>query len=442
MLAQEIIRRKRDGNTLAAEEIRHFVRGLVSGDWSEGQAAALAMAIFFRGMTMEERIVLTQAMRDSGTVLQWDAQVLGGPVLDKHSSGGVGDKVSLMLAPMVAACGGFVPMISGRGLGHTGGTLDKFDSIPGYRTAPDLDTLRRVVASVGCAIIGQTADLAPADRRLYAIRDVTATVESVPLITASILSKKLAAGLQGLSMDVKVGNGAFCPDLSSARELAASLVAVAQGAGLPTRAWITDMNRVLGHSAGNAVEMREAIDFLAGRRRDPRLLEVTLALGADMLVLGGLASDEAHARTRLQQTLDSGAAVERFARMVHALGGPKDLLEAPERHLAAAPVRAPVPAARAGWVQRHATREIGVVVIELGGGRRRASDPIDHRVGLTDIAPPGTAVTAGEPLAWVHAADADTAARAVTRLQSLITIGDHPPVDSPVLIEHHIEATL
>lgn len=436
MLAQEIIRAKRDGQSLSPEQVQHFVQGLVSNAWSEGQAAALAMAVFFQGMSMPERIALTQAMRDSGDVLEWASAHLHGPVLDKHSSGGVGDKVSLMLAPMVAACGGYVPMISGRGLGHTGGTLDKFDSIPGYQTAPDIAAFRQTVREAGCAIIGQTADLAPADKRLYGIRDVTATVESVPLITASILSKKLAAGLQGLSMDVKTGNGAFADNLPMARELAQSLVSVANGAGLPTHAWITDMNQVLGHSAGNAVEMREAIDFLTGAHRDARLLDVTLALGADMLVLGRLAPDVASARTRLQSALDQGHAAERFARMVRALGGPASLLEQVDQHLVAAPVCVPAPALRGGVVAAHATRDIGVAVIELGGGRRKAADAIDHRVGLTRVLAPGTTVQIGEPLAWVHAADAASAEHAVAALQRFILVADQAMATGPVLIEH------
>lgn len=435
MLAQEIIRLKRDGHALESAQIQDFVQGLVSGAWSEGQAAALAMAVFFRGMSMAERIALTRSMRDSGDVVEWASAHLHGPVLDKHSSGGVGDKVSLMLAPMVAACGGYVPMISGRGLGHTGGTLDKFDSIPGYQTAPDVQTFRRTVQQVGCAIIGQTSNLAPADRRLYGIRDVTATVESVPLITASILSKKLAAGLQGLSMDVKTGNGAFADSLAMARELAESLVTVANGAGLPTKAWITDMNQVLGHSAGNAVEMMEAIAFLTGAEREPRLLEVTLALGADMLVLGKLAPTTEAARGQLVQALDSGRAADHFARMVQALGGPADLLERPEAHLAAAPVVVPVPALSDGVVMHHATRDIGVLVIELGGGRRVASDRVDHRVGLTGVRAPGSRVARGEPLGWVHAASQADADHATTQLQRWVSVGPAAPEPTPVLIQ-------
>ena len=312
-LPQEIIRAKRDGEVLSADEIAFMIRGLTDGSISEGQVAAFAMAVFFQGMTMDERVALTRCMVESGETISWQ----DGPVLDKHSTGGVGDKVSLMLAPIVAACGGRVPMISGRGLGHTGGTLDKLDSIPGYDTAPDIAAFRRCIADAGCAIIGQTADLAPADRRLYAIRDVTATVESIALITASILSKKLAAGLDGLVMDVKTGNGAFADTLAMARELAESIVTVANGAGLRTTALITDMNQVLGRTVGNALEVAETVAFLRGDERDPRLLEVVLALAGEMLAAGGLDADPA-------QVLDDGGAAETFQRMVSALGGPAD----------------------------------------------------------------------------------------------------------------------
>jgi thymidine phosphorylase len=435
MLAQEIIRTKRDGGVLAPPQIEAFVQGLVDGSWSEGQAAALAMAVFFQGMGMSERVALTQAMMRSGHVMEWGSAQLHGPVLDKHSTGGVGDKVSLMLAPLVAACGGFVPMISGRGLGHTGGTLDKFDSIPGYITAPSTERLRRVVQQVGCAIIGQTADLAPADRRLYAIRDVTATVESVPLITASILSKKLAAGLQGLVMDVKTGNGAFAAELPMARELADSLVRVAQGAGLPTRALITDMNQVLGHSCGNALEMREAIDFLTGVYQEPRLLEVTCTLGAEMLVMGGLATDRADGLRRITHALNSGQAADHFARMVHGLGGPADLLERPEAHLSAAPVQFPVSAPRAGYVAGMHTRNVGICVIELGGGRRRASDTVDHRVGLSQVCAVGQQFQAGQPVAVVHAADTANAQRVAADLLACLHWSDEPVAAPAVLIE-------
>ncbi|HEY7690289.1 MAG TPA: thymidine phosphorylase, partial [Dongiaceae bacterium] len=331
-----------------------------------------------------------------------------------------------MLAPLVAACGGAVPMISGRGLGHTGGTLDKLDAIPGYSSTPDIGRFKRVVAEAGCAIIGQTADLAPADRRLYAIRDVTATVESIPLITASILSKKLAAGLEGLVMDVKFGSGAFMADYDRAVELAASIADVANGGGLPTVALLTDMNQVLGRTAGNALEVRECIDWLAGRGRDARLDEVTNALAGDMLRLGNLAKDEASARAALAKARDSGAAAERFQRMVAALGGPKDLMEKPAKHLAAAPVIRPVAPARAGHVASMDVRAIGLAIVALGGGRRRVEDKIDPRVGLTEMTAIGEEAGPSRPLCRVHAAseaDADAAAAAI---RAAVVMGEKP----------------
>jgi thymidine phosphorylase len=423
MLAQEIIRTKRDGHALSAGQIDQFVRGLVDGSWSEGQVAALAMAVFLRGMGRTECVALTNAMMHSGRVMTWPN--MPGPVLDKHSSGGVGDKVSLMLAPLVAACGGYVPMISGRGLGHTGGTLDKLAAIPGYNTMPAPALFDRVVRSVGCAIIGQTGDLAPADKRFYATRDVTATVESVPLITASILSKKLAAGLQGLVMDIKCGNGAFADSLDMAQELAHSIVAVASGAGLKTTALITDMNQVLGSTVGNALEVAEAIAYLKGdAQREPRQHEVTLALSAELLVLGGLAPDTTVARAKLQAALDSGAAAEHFARMITALGGPADLMERPAAFLAAAPVVLPVPAPRAGVLSAMHTRAIGMVVVELGGGRRQATDAIDCRVGLTQVQSLGTYLQQGESMAFVHAADTASAERARLQLTTAFTLSD------------------
>jgi len=413
-LPQEIIRRKRDGAELAPFEIGQMIAGLTDGRVTEGQAAAFAMAVFFRDMNTAERVALTEAMRDSGSVLDWSN--LPGPALDKHSTGGVGDTVSLMLAPAVAACGGFVPMISGRGLGHTGGTLDKLDSVPGYMTQPDNAMFRKVVREAGCAIIGQTADLAPADKRLYGIRDVTATVESVPLITASILSKKLAAGLQGLAMDVKTGSGAFMPTRERSRELAQSLVAVANGAGLKTTALITDMDAPLADVAGNALEVRYAIDYLTGARREARMHEVTLALGAEMLVLGNLATSLIDGRQRMERAISSGAAAEGFQRMISALGGPHDLITRPSAHLAAAPVVRELTAPEAGFVSAIDTRAVGIAVVELGGGRARAQDAIDPAVGLTALAGIGAPVGPGRPLAVIHARDEATFARAAARL--------------------------
>lgn len=423
MLPQEIIRRKRDGLPLAAAEIQAFVAGLVDGSFSEGQVAALAMAVFLNGLSREEAVTLTLAMRDSGAVLDWSW--LPGPVTDKHSTGGVGDNVSLMLAPIVAACGAYVPMISGRGLGHTGGTLDKMDAIPGYRSQPDLELFRRAVRETGCAIIGQTADLAPADRRFYAIRDVTGTVESIALITASILSKKLAAGLQSLVLDVKCGNGAFMATSREASGLARSLVEVANGAGLRTTALITDMDEPLASAAGNAVEVANAVHFLTGRSRDPRLLTVTLTLAAEMLVSSGIAATIKEGMTQARAALDNGGAAETFARMTAALGGPKDFVENPGRHLPSASVQRVVEARTEGYVGSIATRQIGVAVVALGGGRTSPEQRIDHSVGFSGLATLGARVEKGETLGVVHArseADADAAEAALRAAYGLVAI--------------------
>jgi thymidine phosphorylase len=423
MLPQEIIRRKRDGAALTRGEVRKFIRGLTDSSVSEGQIAAFAMAVFFRGMSRDEAVDLTLAMRDSGTVLHWD---LPGPVVDKHSSGGIGDNISLMLAPMLAACGLYVPMISGRGLGHTGGTLDKLDSIPGYRTQPGLDLFRVVTREAGCCIIGQTADLAPADRRLYGIRDVTATVESIPLITASILSKKLAAGLEHLVLDVKMGSGAFMSTMAEARGLAENLVAVANGAGLRTTALITDMDEPLAPCAGNAIEVAHAAAFLLGRTAEPRVMEITLTLGAELLLSAGIDTAREAAVARLRRVLDSGAAAERFDRMTARLGGPGDFLENSGRHLAKAPVVKPVHADGDGRVTAIRTRDLGLAVIELGGGRRVASDPIDHRVGLSGLLGKGARVDGATPLCLVHAADEVGFAKAAAIVKGAYTLGSAP----------------
>ncbi len=425
MLPQEIIRRKRDSKPLRAEEIAGFVDGITSGAVTEGQIAALAMAIVLNGMSRDEAVALTLAMRDSGDVLDWSD--LPGPVTDKHWTGGVGDNVSLMLAPIVAACGAFVPMISGRGLGHTGGTLDKMDSIPGYRSQPGNVLFAKVVSKVGCAIIGQTANLAPADKRFYAIRDVTGTVESVPLITASILSKKLAAGLQSLVLDVKVGDGAFMARPRDATALATSLVAVANGAGLRTTALITDMDQPLASAAGNAVEVINAVDFLTGRKRDRRLEEVTLALAAEMLQAAGLASSHREAAQRAEAALSSGKAAELFGTMVAMLGGPRDFVENARKHLGDADVEHPVLAGRDGFVTGIATRDLGLAVVALGGGRTRAEDTVDHAVGITAILPVGAEVRPREPLAIVHARSKSDAEAAEVAIREAYAIGDDKP---------------
>lgn len=432
-LTQEIIRKKRDKGVLSAEEIQFFVRGISDGSVSEGQVAALGMAVFFNDMNMDERVAFTLAMRDSGQVLDWRSLNLPGPVVDKHSTGGVGDVVSLLLGPMIAACGGYVPMISGRGLGHTGGTLDKFDAIPGYSTVPDNELFRKVVQDVGVAIIGQTAQLAPADKRFYSIRDVTATVESVAMITGSILSKKLSAGLDALVMDVKVGSGAFMPTYDKSVELAESIVAVGNGAGMQTSAILTDMNESLAPYAGNAIEVRGAMDYLTGRARPARLHEVTLALCAEMLVLGGLAATEEEARTKLVAVLDSGEAAERFARMVSALGGPADLLEHPDQHLEQAPFVVPAPALSAGYANVRDCRAIGLAVVSLGGGRRRPTDDIDFAVGLTELVELGAQVAEGQPLAMVHARTEAAAQQAVREIQAAYEISPVALAANPVI---------
>lgn len=402
-LPQELIRKKRDGLVLSDAEIVFMVQGITSGQLSDAQLGAFAMAVFQRGMTMPERITLTQQMMCSGKVLNWQNMDLNGPVVDKHSTGGVGDKVSLMLGPIVAACGAYVPMISGRGLGHTGGTLDKFDSIPGYDAHPDEQSFKSLVKQVGCAIIGQTAELAPADQRLYATRDVTATVESIDLITASILSKKLAASLDALVMDVKTGNGAFAAEMSMAQVLSQSISQVATGAGVPTRCLITDMNQVLGRSVGNAVEMAECIEFLLNpAQADERLVDLTLELAAHMLDLSGVADNLNDAKDKASAALNQGRAAQVFARMVAGLGGPTDLLEKPQHYLPQAPIVKPILASHSGYVCAMDVRAIGLSLVTLKAGRSKADDAIDYAVGLSGMAQIGDYIEQGQPLAVAH----------------------------------------
>ncbi|QHM73931.1 Thymidine phosphorylase [Mixta intestinalis] len=432
-LTQEIIRKKRDGHALSEEEIRFFINGVRDNSVSEGQIAALAMTIFFHDMTLPERVALTMAMRDSGTVLDWRALNLNGPVVDKHSTGGVGDVTSLMLGPMVAACGGYVPMISGRGLGHTGGTLDKLEAIPGFDIFPDDARFREMIKQNGVAIIGQTNSLAPADKRFYATRDITATVDSIPLITASILAKKLAEGLDALVMDVKVGSGAFMPTFELSAQLAQAIVGVANGAGCKTTALLTDMNQVLASSAGNALEVREAVQFLTGSYRNPRLLEVTLALCSEMLISGGLAADETAARAQLQKVLDNGSAAEVFARMVAAQKGPADFIDKMDRYLPAPMLSKAVYADAPGIVNAMDTRALGMAVVALGGGRRRASDTIDYSVGFSDMVQLGEQVDNQRPLAIIHADSEARWQEAAQAVKAAITLGADKPAETPVV---------
>ncbi|MCJ0883705.1 thymidine phosphorylase [Vibrio sp. CCB-PB317] len=422
-LPQEIIRKKRDGEVLTADEINFFIQGVANNTVSEGQIAAFAMTIFFNEMTMDERIALTCAMRDSGMVIDWSHMNFGGPIVDKHSTGGVGDVTSLMLGPMVAACGGFVPMISGRGLGHTGGTLDKLESIPGYNITPSNDVFGQVTKDAGVAIIGQTGDLAPADKRVYATRDITATVDNISLITASILSKKLAAGLESLVMDVKVGSGAFMPTYEASEELAKSIVAVANGAGTKTTAILTDMNQVLASSAGNAVEVREAVRFLTGEYRNPRLLEVTMASCAEMLVLGKLAENTEDARVKLMEALDNGKAAACFGKMVAGLGGPADFVENYDNYLEKAEIIKPVYATETGIVSAMDTRAIGMAVVAMGGGRRVATDEIDYAVGCDEFIRLGEVADSDKPLAVIHARSEEQWEEAAKALRSAIKVG-------------------
>ena len=433
MFPQEIIRKKRDKGTLSSEEINFFINGLTSGEIDDTQVAALTMAIFLNGMTPDETASLALSMRDSGDIMEWSD--INGPIVDKHSSGGVGDKVSLMLAPMLAACEAYVPMISGRGLGHTGGTLDKFDSIPGYKTIPDNKLFHQTVKNIGCAIIGQTGNLAPADKKIYAIRDVCATVESIPLITASILSKKLAAGLDYLVMDLKCGNGAFMSDIDSARALAHSITRVATLAGTPTTAILTDMNQVLGKNVGNATEMKEAVEFLQNKNIDSRLYKITMELCAQLLVQSKIYSDKNSAINKLEQVLTSGKALEKFAQMVSALGGPTDFVEKYQTYLPQAKIIKPVYALSQGYVTSMNTRDIGMSIISLKGGRTTPSQKLDYATGYSDFCQIGDYVDAQKPLAYIHAQTQEDYIQAATALQQAITISHHKPAISSEIIE-------
>ena len=427
-LPQGVVAKKRDGEKLTEKEIKNFIDGFTRGSVSDAQAAAFAMAVYFQQMDIEERVALTRAMRDSGSVLDWSE--LDGPVVDKHSTGGVGDNVSLMLAPMLAACDVYVPMISGRGLGHTGGTLDKFDAIPGYTATPDNALFRKTVREVGCAIIGQTDDLAPADRALYALRDVTGTVENISLITASILSKKLAAGLDILVLDVKIGSGAFMKTREDALGLANSLVKVANDAGVRTAAIITDMNEPLASAAGNGLEVRNAVDFLTGKHRDKRLADVTKALVAQTLIMAKRAKSLDEGLEMAENTLTSGAALERFSRMVTALGGPADFVDNMDRDLEVAPIVRDVFADKSGEITSIATKDVGMAVVALGGGRRMPTDTIDLAVGFDRLAGVGQRVDKNTPIARIHARDEASAAEATRRLIAAYHVGtervEHP----------------
>lgn len=420
MIPQEIIRKKRDKNELSKEEIYEFVKGVTDKNISNCQISALTMAIYLNGMTYQETADLTLAMRDSGEVLSWED--VDAPIVDKHSSGGVGDKVSLLLAPLVAACGVKVPMIAGRGLGHTGGTLDKLDSIPGYNTSASIDVFKKTVKEIGCAIIGQTGTLAPADKRIYAVRDITATVENIPLITASILSKKLAEGLSGLVMDLKFGNGAFMTSFEEAEALAKNIVNVANAAGTKTRALITDMNQVLGHTVGNSLEMLETVNFLRCNNVEERLGEVTFALAEEMLLLAGIAKDKAEASSKLDEALASGKAMEVAAKMIAALGGPSDFLDEPEKYLPKAKFIKEIYPKKEGFIKSMNARNIGMSMVFLGGQRKSPEQKIDYAVGYTDFCHIGDKIYKNTPIAFVHANDEETLKQASLVVQNAVEI--------------------
>lgn len=418
MLPQEIIRIKRNGSALTAADIRAFILGVTEHKISDAQIAAFCMAALLNGLDRDECIALTMAMAESGTRIDWKKHDLDGPVLDKHSTGGVGDKVSIILAPVLAACGAYVPMISGRGLGHTGGTLDKMDSIPGYHTTPALDNLIGIVKNAGCAIVGATHEFAPADRAIYAVRDVTATVEDINLITASILAKKLAAGLDGLVMDVKCGNGAFMTDVEQAGKLAGNIIDIAEGAGLPCSAIISDMNEVLGRTAGNAIEVREAIEALRGDACDERLYEVVITLAGEILSAGKITANREAGMAAAKKALESGRAAEIFGKMVADLGGPADIVEQFEKHMELAGETTELHSDDVGVVESVDTRAIGLAIVELGGGRRQVDDSIDYDVGLSSIAEIGETVGPSErPLCMIHGNDKEKAAKAAARIK-------------------------
>jgi pyrimidine-nucleoside phosphorylase len=434
MVIPSLIQHKRNGHALEPSEWRQLIRDYTAGKVPDYQMSALLMAVVWRGLSPEELAALTDAMLESGDRLDFDG--LDRPVVDKHSTGGIGDKVSLLLAPMVASCGVAVPMMSGRGLGHTGGTLDKLESIPGFRTGLTLREARAQVERIGCAMLGQTPEIAPADKRLYALRDVTGTVESIPLISASIMSKKLAEGLDGLVLDVKTGSGAFLPDRAQALELAQTMIGLGRSHGCPAVALLTAMDRPLGRSCGNALEVEEAIEGLQGSG-PPDLMEVTYALGEEMLLLVGAAANRAEARQRLEDSVTSGDALDKLGAIIEAQGGNPGVIEDPDLLPQAGEVevfRAPA----TGVVSRIEPRRIGEAIIELGGGRRTIEDEIDPAVGFVIPIKPGDPVRIGEPLASVFARDRSGIEFGLEALGEALVIGDEGSLTP--LITHRVTA--
>ena len=435
MIPQEIIRKKRDSEVLSKEEIIEFVNGLTNGSFSDAQIAAMSMAIFSNGMIPEETVHLTEAMTKSGDTINWSDIIDSELVCDKHSTGGVGDKTSIVLAPILAACGLYVPMISGRGLGHTGGTLDKFDSIPGYNTQPDIDTFKKVVKEVGCAIIGQTSNLAPADKKLYSIRDVVGTVESLPLITSSILSKKIASGLKSLVLDVKVGNGSFNSTIDISRALSHSLVNVAKGAGLQCEAIITDMNQVLGKSAGHTLEMLECINYIKNESKDSRLENITNKLISSLLMMiYKISKEEAH--KKIDEVITNGSAAEKFEMMVAALGGPKNILSSYEKDLSNNSSQKDIFVQNSGWVEKIHTRELGLTLIELGGGRKQVTDKINYGVGYDNVCSVGDKIDSSRPLLTLYSNKIDDDKKLEDRIKDCFVISEKEITKLPEIYEH------
>ena len=424
MIIQNIIQKKRDEITLEEEEINSFIKGITEGLLSDAQIAAMSMAIFLNGMNVEETVNLTKAMTRSGKILKWENIIDNSFVCDKHSTGGVGDKVSFILAPIIAACGGYVPMISGRGLGHTGGTLDKFDCIPGYNTQPDIDKFQKIVKKIGCAIIGQTSNLAPADKKLYAIRDVVGTVESIPLITSSILSKKIAAGIKSLILDVKVGNGSFNPTKKIANKLAKSLVKVAKNSGLKCTAIITDMNQVLGFNAGHSLEVVECINYLTGTNKNKRLESITNKLSAELLCMNDSNLTMDSALEKILIVLNNGKAAEKFEKMVASLGGPKNILSEYKKILPNAKYNEEIFSDHIGYVKSILTRELGMQLIELGGGRKSITDKIDYSVGFSSVIGVGTQVDNKTPLLKIHAKNKEDINKIKNNIKNCFVISD------------------
>lgn len=431
MLPQWIIEKKRDGHPLSADEIRAFLQGYATEQIPDYQMAALAMAVYFRGMTFDEVAVLTDAMMRSGQVI--DTSGIRCPKVDKHSTGGIGDKVSLILAPLVACCGIVVPMIAGRGLGITGGTLDKLESIPGYRASLSGDEFLSVLDKCGCSIIGQTAELAPADKKLYALRDVTGTVPSIPLIASSIMSKKLAAGIDALVLDVKCGAGAFMKSVKDARELARTMVEIGRRMNKPVAALVTDMNQPLGNAAGNAVEVAEAIRALRGNG-PADLMELTLELGATMLILAGIVPDAAAARVILANHIKSGAAFRKFKEMVFLHGGSVEALDDPAQ-LPRAGFSMEYPAPVGGHVVEANAERIGKACVILGAGRKRVEDAVDHAAGITGLVKIGDRVERRQPLLTMHAGSRERLDDALALLDAAFKFAPCPPSLPPLIIE-------